>query len=211
MIRDAKKFTDEELKQYADEHVLYELSMLHETAALLAAYQFQGPYSEAVYNALLESFLVHARNLVDFLYKESEFGGARTTDVVVEDYLLVPNQLQALVPVTQLLRDTKIRADKQVSHLTTNRATEYIAENKGLAYLQVYADILLAFKSVANFLSSQKVSDRFFGIIDDHYVKVLPGIKIGAILKLKPSFHPHDQLETDCVHPERSEGSSLPQ
>jgi len=69
-------------------------------------------------NALLESFLVHARLLIDFLYGRPKTG---YDDIRAED-MLDPGEWERIRPEqTQLLKDTKHDADKFLAHLTTTR------------------------------------------------------------------------------------------
>jgi hypothetical protein len=64
------KITDEYLREYSDTHLLYEVQMLVDTAHQLASYSVvnrnAGNDAWATRNALLESFLIHARNLKFF-------------------------------------------------------------------------------------------------------------------------------------------------
>jgi hypothetical protein len=109
--------TDQELHEYATDHLCYELSMLYETARRLV-------YDRAIHtdcilkNALIESFTIHARALVLFLYR----GKQRADDVTAEQYVKdvdawgttcgpIPSELQAVID----------RTGKEIAHLTTGR------------------------------------------------------------------------------------------
>lgn len=95
--------------QQMTEHVAYEIDMLQEAAAVLAAGTFEN--NRVVKNALLESVLVHLRSIDDFL----QLKAARDDDVIALDYLPSWNPRPAL--------SEKDRADvnKRVQHLTTRR------------------------------------------------------------------------------------------
>lgn len=61
--------TDAQLNAYAEEHVQYEFDMLMWSTTVLVAlapHQHKGFLPWAVHNGLLNTFAVHARNLVTF-------------------------------------------------------------------------------------------------------------------------------------------------
>ena len=92
----------------------YERKMLHSTAMALA----QGKATDSLmHNALVESFLIHARLLIEFLY------GKRTKpdDIRPEDWL-GPGKWEKIRPRKgELLDDTHLCAHKFLVHLTTTR------------------------------------------------------------------------------------------
>lgn len=57
-----------------EHHLYYGFSMLVGTSKLLASDFFQQTASSLLKNALLESFLIHLRNLKDFLWVEKKNG-----------------------------------------------------------------------------------------------------------------------------------------
>ena len=73
------KRSDDELREASD-HLFYELWMLGRTARLLAMGVFgDGP----VKNAVLESFTIHARALLQFFFPSNP----RSDDVIAADFL----------------------------------------------------------------------------------------------------------------------------
>ena len=72
------------LREMARRHVSYEIKMLRELAAAL---QGKGVGPRTMRNALLESFLVHYRNLFDFFYPEFPSRRRLPHDVSASDYL----------------------------------------------------------------------------------------------------------------------------
>src|SRR6266511_4648666 len=59
--------TDQELRDFAADHIYYELLMLHETAmGLKSRENLDADF--ALKNAFIESFTIHARVLAQFLY-----------------------------------------------------------------------------------------------------------------------------------------------
>ena len=73
-----------ELRAFSGEHILYEISMLVQCGQLLTStFKSQSATVAAVLRyAVIESFAIHVRNLVDFLYPTNE----RATDVLADDF-----------------------------------------------------------------------------------------------------------------------------
>ena len=89
-----------EVLQVSD-HLYYEIWMLYQTAAYLFINTAQIAVTP-VCNALIESFVIHARNLLDVFYGVAPFDG----DVVAEDFFdnkekwkkIRPKQSVLLIP-----------------------------------------------------------------------------------------------------------------
>jgi hypothetical protein len=106
--------TQEELKK-ARRHVSYEACMLEETAQILPSFpNLQDPRDRAV----LESFLIHFRNLFCFLYREAK----NISDITAED-LIDPKvwRTQWLRKESSSLTNLYKRAHKEVAHLAYDR------------------------------------------------------------------------------------------
>ena len=72
MTRKRKRRSDKVLRS-ASEHLLHEIGMLNDTTQILMA--FGSPKDKQNWvtkNALLESFAIHARNLIDFFYQKAQ-------------------------------------------------------------------------------------------------------------------------------------------
>lgn len=68
----------ERLRRFAEEHLLYEAGMLYEvTVKLMNRHHKDDLIAE---NALLESFGIHSRNLIDFLWLDKPKGPGRQGD-----------------------------------------------------------------------------------------------------------------------------------
>ena len=78
-MRSAK--SDEELKETAEGQIVYEVDMLRKCASVLSR-----PPNQMTQNVALESFLVHVRNLRDFLYG----AGTNPDDVVAGEFFPGP-------------------------------------------------------------------------------------------------------------------------
>ena len=109
-----KRRTVEELHRVS-EHLQYEISMLQSMAnGIASGVAGQGPIA----NALIESFVIHVRNMLDFLYAEDP----RPDDVIAEDFFDTREQWTKDRPaLSQLLSGVKWRAGKEVAHLTYAR------------------------------------------------------------------------------------------
>jgi hypothetical protein len=94
---------------YLAQHYVYELNMLRWTDA-----QLRVTPTGFLANALIESFCVHARALMDF-YKSS----GRGDDVVATDFITA-GQFAARA-TSQISPDIRDRVNKQVAHLTGAR------------------------------------------------------------------------------------------
>ncbi len=110
---------DQELLDYSREHVAYEVWMLRGTEALLAAIQSGALVASPVSkNVLIESWAVHLRNLVEFLYPATP----RPDDVVAPDFFDRGADWARIRPSqSKSLKKARKRADRELAHLTTSR------------------------------------------------------------------------------------------
>ncbi len=124
------------LANYCNEHVYYEVWMLFSLSDLLLM-PFAAPNPElatVLRNVVVESFGVHLRNLVDFLYPRST---VKTSDVIAADYYPNGSLPHDFPKISSSLERARRRADKELSHLTTSRISgappEKAWEHKELA------------------------------------------------------------------------------
>lgn len=115
-----RKLSDDELIE-ALEHIKYEIAMLLETSKILKSNEELNRIRK---NALVESFIIHARSLISFLYDKP----IKNDDVMALDYL--DNNVWSLQfkSVPQSLETVKIRAHKEVAHITTFRIGKKLVE-----------------------------------------------------------------------------------
>lgn len=93
----------------------YEVWMLWSLANILAI-DNQG--KGVIHNALLESFLIHARILIEFLYKNKPYKDT----VRASQYFTSDSPWKSIRPQkTELLKTTETDAHKQLAHLTYTR------------------------------------------------------------------------------------------
>lgn len=105
----------ESLKKMSYDHLSYEIEMFTSTIGRMARYQLD----VLERNVMLESFLLHARCLFDFLYPSSD---TRPDDVIADDFFQDPSVFRGKIP-TSLPIETylKHRTGKEIAHLTYDR------------------------------------------------------------------------------------------
>ncbi|HLZ43832.1 MAG TPA: hypothetical protein VKQ11_22905 [Candidatus Sulfotelmatobacter sp.] len=134
--------TDAELAAYSSEHLRYELQMLSYTANELS--RMQNPSPQA--SALLESFCLHLRNLIEFFFTKP--GDEKDDDVIAHDFC--PRWSEKISP---LLDKAAVRANKEVTHLTLQRKSGF--------------DPAKPWNTVALFNEITAVANRFVDRADD--------------------------------------------
>jgi len=103
-------FTDQELLDYSEEHLLYELHMFRWVGE-----RMEGKTGFDL-SAYLESFAIHLRNLIDFFYLEP----TRDDDVAALDFFDDPRSW-APGAFSATLDAARERANKEVNHITSKR------------------------------------------------------------------------------------------
>ena len=102
------------LNRFSEEHLLYEIGMLWETAGHLQ----RPPPDPVVRNALIESFGIHLRLVANFLYEPAR----KPDDVCAEDYVGdVAKWRRARRALPKALKTATRHTDKQIAHLTFKR------------------------------------------------------------------------------------------
>src|SRR6476620_6674648 len=104
----------EELQESSN-HLFHEVWMFISLANGLASGIFgEGP----IVNALLESFVIHVRAIMDFLYAEIP----QSDDVIAEDVFASPEEWKNMRPMlSEALSQATRRAGKEIAHLTYAR------------------------------------------------------------------------------------------
>lgn len=111
------KRSDNDLQAIA-KHIVYEFQMLQQTCELARA-------EEDVLrrNAFLESFTIHARNLLDFFYSpQGPKKFPKPDDVIAEDFFDDPTLWHTKRPgKSDILSTVHLRVGKEIAHLTYHR------------------------------------------------------------------------------------------
>jgi hypothetical protein len=116
--------SDEELKEFAEEHLAYEVNMMIGAAKGLS----QPNNSQFVINALLESFTIHLRALIDFIWEPSNVW---KDDAIACDFFNSTEQWKKVRPdFPAALEPARSRTGKEVAHLTYARM-KVTPETKG--------------------------------------------------------------------------------
>jgi len=126
-------------KELADisSHLYYEFSMF----VSLTQEMLKGCPPGAINNAILQSFALHVRNLIDFLYNDNH----QTDDVYAGDFFENPEDwLKLRKPISPILAQAKKRANKEIAHLTYSRARVKPDEKKW-AFVDLSSKMVEAF------------------------------------------------------------------
>ena len=108
-----KKRTTKELKGGLQQ-LTYEFNMLNSLAYILA---FDRNAQGVIHNALLESFLIHARTLIDFFYDECPY----PDDIIAAHFLAKEKWESIRLEKSQLLGNVVKNANKYLAHITYTR------------------------------------------------------------------------------------------
>jgi len=122
---ESRPYSDEFLYNYSGDHVFYEVDLFLDLTGLIAQGRIGSSDSNAtriLNNVVLESAVLHLRNLLEFLYCEKP----QRTDVVADDFL--DEKWTTVRPgLTSALKRARHRSNKELAHLTSSR----IAQGQG--------------------------------------------------------------------------------
>lgn len=167
--------SDSELREYSDHHLKYELEMLLWCTAILnslAETRKAGALPLAINNAVMNSFSMHARNLIDFLYLRS-LGKDRGEDIIIEDFIELSQLANCLPVMTPLLEEAKHKTDKQVAHLSKNRI-QYEQVGKEWMVSDIVLDLIKAFHATSGRFPPERTGESFLALISkDHLLMPL--------------------------------------
>ena len=159
-MKSPHSLSDEELCDYADHHLSFEIDMLLWSSGVMAtlgSLKQEGLLAWACNSAMLNTFALHSRNLTDFLYLRAS-GRDRKTDIIVQDYIDEATLSNHLPPITPLLEEAKKKADKQAAHLSLDRI-QYEQSGKGWQFINIATDIMTAFRAIAPVFPGNRISD----------------------------------------------------
>jgi len=123
--------TIQQLKGVLKEHLTYEVWMLRSLANILFT-DNQG--MGVIHNALLESFVIHARIIIEFLYTKKP----HKDTVIASQYFASDSFWENIRPEkTELLKTTVEAAHKELAHLTYTR----LKGKKRWPYIKIANDI----------------------------------------------------------------------
>jgi hypothetical protein len=107
------------LRGFSDEHLYYEVTTFFADGQILAGLAAPTVLREhAIEMALIESFVIHLRNIVDFFYADRP----QADDVIADDFFEDAGTWQELRPeLASILDRARERANREIAHLTTKR------------------------------------------------------------------------------------------
>ena len=151
MARTTRKL--EELQESSN-HLHYEVRMFTSLAnGLASGVAGQGPIA----NALLESFVIHVRSIMDFLYAERP----QSDDVIAEDFFPSPEQWTKFRPaLSEALSQAKRRAGKEVAHLTYARL-DVTPETKPWRFIEIANEIMAVMDIFLKNLPKEKLGSEW--------------------------------------------------
>jgi len=123
------KRTDAALQE-ASNHLHYEFSMLTSVAHAIASGMSSNGW---LLNALLESFVIHFRALLDFFYPAEN---PKQDDVLAKDYFDDGGWDKIKPKLSDALAKEKVRAHKEIAHLTYARLN-VTPETKNWAFIDI--------------------------------------------------------------------------
>ena len=150
-----KQRSQDEL-QYASDHLYYEIGMFTNLAHGLAS----GMSGESVINnALLESYTIHARILLDFLYAERP----KADDVIAEDFFDDPAKWRNAMPQkSEKVQFAHRRVGKEVAHLTYARQ-DVTPETKPWPFIEIANEVNAVFAQFLHIVSLALLGSRWDG------------------------------------------------
>jgi hypothetical protein len=113
-------------------------------------------------NAVLESFTVHARVLLDFLFADKP----RPDDVVAEDFFPTPEQWPMVRgDMPPILKDVDTRVGKEIAHLTYARLT-VTPDKKQWRFVQIAVAIEGIIKLFVDNVPRPNLGDAWRGAVN---------------------------------------------
>jgi hypothetical protein len=144
--------SQQELQEFSDEHLFYEIWMLCEMADRV----LNGKYPDQVAkNAYIESFVIHSRNVLDFLYNV----GNRPDDVHASDF-------EDNVPWNPPLKDAVLsawyptRMNKHLAHMTYKRLTVPEAD-RNWPVKDIFPSVRVVLNEFFNWVPAKNIGPRF--------------------------------------------------
>ena len=131
--------TQDDLKK-ASEHLHYEWDMLNYLAQAMSERRLgkaQGNEDAVLSNAMIESFAVHVRNLIFFLFTEEP----KLDDVLATHFVSDPAAFKTACGVkSEILKNAQSRAGKEVAHLTYDRL-KFTAETRAWRFVEIATEV----------------------------------------------------------------------
>ena len=144
-----RRRTQDELRE-ASKHVFWGMRYLSERLELILRYSNKANEGEVsgILNSANDSFLIHGRKMVEFLYNSSK--NIFDNDLIAEDFFGIPEKWRDLRPKqSDILRQTKQDVGKLLVHFTY-RAIEYSSGRFTWKISDIYVGV---FRTLQKFLT----------------------------------------------------------
>lgn len=147
--------TDGELKERTREHIVYEVEMLLKIKELyLTGFPIDPGY--VLRMAFIESFAIHLRNLINFLYPDSDY----PTDIYAKHFFATPSGWDDVKPkLPANLKEARRRANKEVGHLTLERISGTIDPSKEWKMDELTDEIVPILKLFSSSANKKKLDE----------------------------------------------------
>ncbi len=166
MTKGRTKPSDQDLVSISEKPLLYEIKMLFATAQ-----EIQTSSPGDIHNALIESFAIHARSLVSFLYWQNEGGGELSKckggkrpyrdDVFAEVFFDEVKTWSEQRPTKSgLLKTIHKRVGKEIAHLTFLRL-DLTDDGKQWDCVNIAKDIAIVLREFLSVVPHHRVSSSF--------------------------------------------------
>jgi len=150
----AMNLTDEEKQELLGEHFYYEVKMLSFTATKLIEFTQIDIWNK---NMALETFLLHARNLREFFYRDSK---QHETDARAYEFVKERNKWEEARPEeTEWIKKVRERVNTELAHLTYRRYAG-TPPDKGWKHYEIQKDFLKVVKIFLDHLPKKYIDKR---------------------------------------------------
>lgn len=141
-------------KEFLKEHFCYEVEMLCNSIVYLK--KFHSKNNQVGINLALECFLLHARNLIEFLYHGSKL---KPDDARASDFIDRRSWDKLASSKAKNLENLQKRANKEISHLTYTRHYETPPE-KNWDPEKYFLEIIAGVKNFIDCLPQKYISNK---------------------------------------------------
>jgi len=146
-----KEKTEEELRKASDA-LHYEIWMFNEMVKSLSTQPRES--GNPKYNALVESFVQHTRNLIEFFYPPNN---VHLDTLIAPHFFLDRDQWEKDIP--GWLDDVRTRSHKLLAHLTYDRVLEY-KDDKEWEYIKISEHLNSVFDEFLKKVPQDRIGDK---------------------------------------------------
>ena len=149
--------------------------------AHLTSHNQNGPIPWSISNAMMNTFSLHARNLINFIYSRSK-NKDYPTDIIIEDYFGDSNH-NPIPDITPILEEALIKANKQAAHLSIDRI-DYEKSGKEWFFVKIAKQIMEVLQIVVVSIPDSRISPKLKRkLLHDEFI--IPQLEV----KTKPNSH----------------------